>query len=36
MSKLAIITEIECDILGIINAFLRLLVAQMMHFDFLS
>jgi len=36
MSNCAIITEIECDILGRINAFSMLLMVRMTHFDLLS
>jgi len=36
MSKFAIVTEIECDILGRINTLSRSYVAQMIHFDLLS
>jgi len=36
MSKFAIKPEIECDILGRINASSRLPMVQMMHFDLLS
>jgi len=36
MSKFAIITEVERDNFGRINAFSRLPMAQMMYFDLLS
>jgi len=36
MSKFAIKTEIEYDILGKIHAFSRLSIVRMMHFDLLE